>query len=74
MNMVSDFDFGEKDQKQATLEFLEKKWSEIVGTNLEQIFQSAYELAKTRLEDSGFYSPSAGTPAAKLISLSLIDN
>ena len=73
MNMVSDFDFGEKDQKQATLEFLEKKWSEIVGTNLEQIFQSAYELAKTRLEDPGFYSPSAGTPAAKIFSLCLLD-
>ena len=74
MEMVSDFDFGEKDQKEATLELLEKQWSKIVGTNLEQIFQSAYDLAKTRLEDPGFYSPSAGTPAAKIISLSLLDN
>ena len=74
MAMVSEYDFQDQDQKKATLELLEKQWSKIVGTNLERTFQSAYDLAKTRLQDSGFYSPSAGTPAAKIISLSLLDN
>ena len=73
MAMVSEYDFQDQDQKKATLELLEKQWSKIVGTNLEQTFQSAYDLAKTRLQDSGFYSPSAGTPAAKILSLSLLD-
>jgi hypothetical protein len=74
MAMVSEYDFQDQDQKKATLELLEKQWSKIVGTNLEQIFQSAYDLAITRLQDPEFYSPSAGTPAAKIISLSLLDN
>jgi hypothetical protein len=74
MAMVSDYDFGEKDQKEATLELLEKQWSKITGTNLENIFQSAYDLAKTRLGDPDFYPPSAGTPAAKIFSLLLIDD
>ena len=73
MAMVSDYNFQGKNQKKATLELLEKQWSNIVGTNLGKIFQSAYDLAKTRLEDPDFYPPSAGTPAAKILSFSLLD-
>jgi hypothetical protein len=73
MAMVSDYNFQGQDQKKATLELLEKQWSNIVGTNLGKIFQSTYDLAKTRLEDPDFYPPSAGTPAAKILSISLLD-
>ena len=73
MSMVSEYDFQGQEQKKATLELLEKQWSNIVGTNLEQIFQSAYDLAITRLKDNDSYPPSAGTPAAKIFALSLLD-
>jgi len=73
MAMVSDYNFQGQNQKKATLELLEKQWSNIVGTNLGKIFQSAYDLARTRLEDPDFYPSSAGTPAAKILSFSLLD-
>ena len=38
---------------------------------IQAAYLSAYETAKERLGDPDYYPPSAGTPAAKIISLSL---
>ncbi|CAI8266593.1 MAG: Uncharacterised protein [Euryarchaeota archaeon UBA443] len=74
MAMVEEYDIGEKDPKVAVLEMLEQHWSKISDTKLGQVYQSAYETAKERLIDPEFYPPSAGTPAAKIISLMMMDN
>ena len=52
---------------------LERTWSKITDNEIKSAYQSAYDLAKTRLANPDFYPPSAGTPAAKIISLSLLD-
>ena len=52
---------------------LEKSWSKIIDDEIKSVYQSTYDLAKTRLANPDFYPPSAGTPAAKIISLSLLD-
>ena len=74
MAMVEEYDIGEKDPKVAVLDMLEQHWSKISDTKLGQVYQSAYETAKERLMDPEFYPPSAGTPAAKIISLMMMDN
>ena len=74
MSMVNDLDFEGNDMKKMTLKLLEENWSKIEGTRIGEIYQSAYDMAKVRLMDSDFYPPSAGTPAAKIIALSMIDD
>jgi hypothetical protein len=39
----------------------------------QQIYKEAYETAKQRLASENAYVPNAGTPAAKIISLMLLD-
>ena len=73
MGMVEEYDIGEKDPKVAVLEMLEQHWSDISDTKLGEVYQSAYDTAKERLMDPEFYPPSAGTPAAKIISLLMTD-
>ena len=52
---------------------LERAWTKITDEEVKTAYTSAYEIAKERLGDPDFYPPSAGTPAAKIISLSLLD-
>jgi hypothetical protein len=74
MEMVSDFDIGDSEPKAAILGMLEEQWGKIEGMKLGVVYQSAYDTAKERLLDPDFYPPSAGTPAAKIISLMMSDN
>ena len=73
MEMVTGFDFKDRDHREAIRELLEECWAKIVGTGLEKIYSYAYDLARNRLDDPEYYIPSAGTPAAKIISLLLVD-
>ena len=52
---------------------LERAWNKITDGEVKAAYASAYETAIERLGDPDFYPPSAGTPAAKIISLSLLD-
>ena len=52
---------------------MESVWSSIQDDNLRKVYQSAYETAKERLTDPDYYPPSAGAPAAKIISHVLFD-
>jgi hypothetical protein len=48
-------------------------WQKIAGTGLGEIYESAYELARERLEVQDCYLANAGTPAAKILALSMVD-
>lgn len=67
-----DFEENESDI-QSILGALERSWENITDKEVKAAYLSAYETAKERLEDPDYYPPSAGTPAAKIISLSLLD-
>ena len=68
------FKFEEDENVMArTLKTLESVWSSIEDDVIRKVYQSAYDTAKERLTDSDYYPPSAGTPAAKVISLLLLD-
>ncbi len=73
MAMVKDYNIDGMEFKEAILRILEKEWAKIEGTKLGDVYQSAYDTAKERLLDPDFYPPSAGTPAAKIISLMMVD-
>jgi len=59
---------------ESILSALEENWSEIADNGVKAAYKSAYDLAKERLSDRNFYPPSAGTPAAKIISHSMFDD
>ena len=61
------------DVMKSILATMESVWSSIQDDNLRKVYQSAYETAKERLTDPDCYPPSAGTPAAKIISHILFD-
>jgi hypothetical protein len=73
MAMVDNLNICEKNTNEAVLEMLELQWQRIKGTKIGEIYQSAYDTAKERLLDPDYYQPSAGTPAAKIISLMMTD-
>ena len=56
-----------------TLKTLESIWSSIEDDEIRKVYQSAYDTAKERLTVPDYYPPSAGTPAAKIISHILFD-
>ena len=71
LKMVNhDFEKNESDI-QSILGALERAWEKITDKEVRAAYLSAYETAKERLEDPDYYPPSAGTPAAKIISHSL---
>ena len=74
MAMVNDYNIDGMEFKEAILEKLETQWKAIDDTKLKQVYQSAYDTAKERLLDPDFYPPSAGTPAAKIISLMMTED
>ena len=68
------FKFEEGENVMArTLKTLESVWSSIEDDEIRKVYQSAYDTAKERLTDPDYYPPSAGTPAAKIISHILFD-
>ena len=56
------------------LDALEHAWGEITSQSVKYTYQSTYEIAKERLGDLENYPPSAGTPAAKIISVALLNS
>ena len=62
-----DFKPCESDMK-SILEALEVAWANITNSKVKDAYKSAYETAIERLSDPDYYPPSAGTPAAKIIS------
>ena len=73
LNMVPRIFVEDEDVKTSILKTMESVWSSIQDDNLRKVYQSAYEAAKERLTDPEYYPPSAGTPAAKIISHILFD-
>jgi len=53
---------------------LDRAWGKITDKEVKSAYLTAYETAIERLDDPDYYPPSAGTPAAKIISLSLLDS
>ena len=53
--------------------FMETVWEDISDLEVKSAYRNAYEMAITMLNNPDAYVPSAGTPAAKIISLSLLD-
>ena len=62
----------DEDVKTSILKTMESVWSSIEDDKIRKVYQSAYDTAKERLTDPDYYPPSAGTPAAKIISLRMI--
>jgi hypothetical protein len=74
LNMVK-HDFGPDDNDMKSIHgALERTWSKISNKEVKAAYQTAYDTAIERLTDPDYYPPSAGTPAAKIISLSLLDS
>ena len=73
LNMVR-HDFGnEEDVERTILETLKRTWSNVTDEDILSTYASTFEIAMERLTQSEPYLPNAGAPAAKIISLSLLD-
>ena len=73
LNMVK-HDFGPDDNDMKSIHgALERTWSKISNKEVKAAYQTAYDTAIERLTDPDYYPPSAGTPAAKIISHLLFD-
>lgn len=72
--LANQFAEHDSNSKKFILMEMEGIWSELRSENLKKEYQTAYELALERLSDDGSYSASAGTPASKIISLSLAED
>lgn len=73
INMVEHQFEGGMSDLNSIAKFMEKVWENISDSEVKSAYNSAYEMAKERLNNPGAYVPNAGTPAAKIISLSLLD-
>ena len=74
LNMVPRIFVEDEDVKTSILKTMESVWSSIEDDALRKVYQSAYDTAKERLTDPDYYPPSAGAPAAKIVSLGLLDS
>lgn len=52
---------------------LERAWDKITDKEVKSAYLSTYEIAKERLQKTDAYTPGASAPAAKIISLFLLD-
>ena len=57
-----------------TMKEFSKEVKKVTNGKVKDAYKSAYDTAIERLSDPDYYPPSAGTPAAKIISLHLINN
>jgi len=55
------------------LETLKRTWSKVTDEDILSTYASTFEIAIERLMQPEPYLPNAGAPAAKIISLSLLD-
>ena len=65
---------SEESDNISILDALEHAWEGIICQSVKKAYQGTYETAKERLVDSDNYLPSAGTPAAKIISVALLNS
>ncbi len=73
INMVEHkFEHGISDLD-SIAKFMETVWGNISDSEVKSAYKSAYEMAIEKINDPDAYVPNAGTPAAKIISLSLLD-
>jgi len=68
-----DFHVKSDQMKQNILLKMEEVWGTNLSPKLQKKYLKAYNLAQKYLNDTEMYEPSAGTPAAKIIHLSLAD-
>ena len=59
--------------KASILAAMEHVWSSMTDPEVISAYQVAYDTARERLLDPDTYAPNAGAPAAKIISLSILD-
>jgi len=59
--------------KASILAAMEHVWSSMTDPEVISAYQVAYDTAKERLLDPDTYAPNAGAPAAKIISLSILE-
>ncbi|MBT4925423.1 MAG: hypothetical protein HON16_06710 [Euryarchaeota archaeon] len=72
---IVEYDFKpDSNDTKSILNALEREWDKITDRKVKSAYQNAYDTAKKRLNDPEYYPPSAGTPAAKILSLSLLNN
>ena len=52
---------------------MEQIWTQLDSNSIKKQYSGAHDLALERLADENSYAPAAGTPAAKIFSLTLPD-
>jgi hypothetical protein len=73
MNILKHDFVDQENDIESILGALERAWEKITDKKVKAAYQAAYDTAIERLSDPDYYQPSAGTPAAKIISFSLFD-
>ena len=73
MNILKHDFVDQENDIESILGALERAWEKITDKKVKAAYQAAYDTAIERLSDPDYYPPSAGTPAAKIISFSLFD-
>ena len=68
-----DFEYDSGDIKLCLKNKMEQIWNHLDSKNLKKQYSDAHKLALERLTDENSYPPAAGTPAAKIFSLTLPD-
>jgi len=68
-----EFQVESEQMKQNILQKMEKVWGTYLSSRLQKKYFKAYNLAKKNLNDTKTYAPNAGTPAAKIIQMVLVD-
>ena len=68
-----EFEYDSGDIKLCLKNKMEQIWNQLDSMSLKKQYSDAHNLALERLTDENSYPPSAGTPAAKIFSLTLPD-
>lgn len=71
-SLTDEYKLDYENKKDSLLELMEHTWENLRNQDLKHAFREAYLLAKKRLSDEKSYLPSAGTPASKIIALSIL--
>lgn len=68
-----EFEFDSGDIKICLKNKMEQIWNQLDSNSIKKQYSGAHDLALERLADENSYAPAAGTPAAKIFSLTLPD-
>ena len=68
-----DFEYNSGDIKICIKNKMEQIWTQLDSNSIKKQYSGAHDLALERLADENSYAPAAGTPAAKIFSLTLPD-